>query len=53
MITKSRQVDIAAMKAAVKDESDILEKKPNVPNEMSPQHFVLTKDNLDKYYPKK
>ncbi len=32
---------------------DILEKKPNVPNEMSPQHFVLTKDNLDKYYPKK
>ena len=32
---------------------DILEKKPNVPKEMSPQHFVLTKDNIDKYYPKK
>jgi ribose transport system substrate-binding protein len=32
---------------------DILEKKPNVPKEMSPKHFVLTKDNLDKYYPKK
>jgi ribose transport system substrate-binding protein len=30
---------------------DILDKKPNVPKEMSPQHFVLTKDNIDKYYP--
>lgn len=32
---------------------DILQKKPNVPKEMSPKHFVLTKDNIDKYYPKK
>jgi len=32
---------------------DILDKKPGVPKEMSPEHFVLTKDNLDKYYPKK
>jgi ribose transport system substrate-binding protein len=32
---------------------DILKKKPNVPREMSPKHFVLTKDNIDKYYPKK
>ena len=32
---------------------DILQKKPNLPKEMSPQHFVLTKDNIDKYYPKK
>jgi ribose transport system substrate-binding protein len=32
---------------------DILDKKPNVAKEMSPKHFVLTKDNLDKYYPKK
>jgi ribose transport system substrate-binding protein len=31
---------------------DILDKKPNVPKEMSPKHFVLTKDNVDKYYPK-
>jgi ribose transport system substrate-binding protein len=32
---------------------DILQKKAGVAKEMSPQHFVLTKDNLDKYYPKK
>ena len=32
---------------------DILDKKPNVPKEKSPEHFVLTKDNIDKYYPKK
>jgi ribose transport system substrate-binding protein len=32
---------------------DILAKKPNVPKEMSPKHFVLTKDNIDKYYPQK
>ncbi len=31
---------------------DILDGK-DVPREMSPEHFVLTKDNLDKYYPKK
>jgi len=30
---------------------DILNKKAGVPNEMSPQHYVLTKDNIDKYYP--
>lgn len=30
---------------------DILDKKPNVPKEMSPEHFVLTKDNVDQYYP--
>jgi ribose transport system substrate-binding protein len=30
---------------------DILDKKPNVPREMSPKHFVLTKDNIDKFYP--
>ena len=32
---------------------DILQKKPNVPKEMSPKHFVLTKDNIDQYYPNK
>jgi ribose transport system substrate-binding protein len=32
---------------------DILQKKPNVPKEMSPEHFILTKDNIDKFYPKK
>jgi ribose transport system substrate-binding protein len=32
---------------------DILDKKPNAPKEMSPKHYVLTKDNIDKYYPKK
>ena len=33
--------------------TDILNKKPNVPKEMSPTHFVITKDNIDTYYPKK
>ena len=32
---------------------DILNRKPGVAKEMSPDHFVLTKDNIDKYYPKK
>jgi ribose transport system substrate-binding protein len=32
---------------------DILDNKPNLPKEMSPEHFVLTKENIDKYYPKK
>jgi ribose transport system substrate-binding protein len=32
---------------------DVLDKKPGTPMEMSPKHFVLTKDNLDKFYPKK
>jgi len=32
---------------------DILDKKPNVAKEMFPKHFVVTKDNIDKYYPVK
>jgi len=31
---------------------DILDKKPGVPKDKSPEHFVLTKDNIDKFYPK-
>ena len=30
---------------------DVLNGK-DVPREMSPEHFVLTQDNLNKYYPK-
>jgi ribose transport system substrate-binding protein len=31
---------------------DILDGK-KVPREMSPEHFVLTAENIDKYYPNK
>lgn len=32
---------------------NLLDKKPNVPKEMNPKHFVLTADNIDQYYPVK
>ena len=32
---------------------DLLDKKPGTPKDKSPEHYVLTKDNIDKYYPKK
>jgi len=31
---------------------DILDQKAGVPKDMSPEHYVLTKDNIDKHYPK-
>lgn len=32
---------------------DLLDKKPGTPKDKSPEHYVLTKDNIDKYYPEK
>jgi ribose transport system substrate-binding protein len=32
---------------------NLLDKKAGTPKEMNPKHFVLTKDNIDQYYPVK